>query len=434
MLFPNISVGLMKICVIGTGYVGLITSCGFAKAGHNVSCVDIDSQKVEMINRAEPPIYEEGLKELLEEVSQKTLHATTSLDSAIADSQVIFLTVGTPSREDGSIDLSHINSAFINALSSPSFAGTFKVVIVKSTVVPGTCDSLARIGEEKTGKKAGEDYGLCMNPEFLREGKAIYDFFNPDRIILGFSDEKSMGAVHELYSSFSCKKLETDLRTAEMIKYASNSLLAAKISFANEVGNLCKKLGIDVYEVMDGAGMDKRIERSFLDAGIGFGGSCFPKDVAALAALSREHGLTPALLNSVISINESQPQKIVELAKGRLGSLNGKKVSVLGIAFKPESDDIREAPSIKVISSLLEDGARICAYDPKALSNLQKLFGERIVYADSLDFALDFSDIVFALTGWEEFKDEKIYAGKFLLDGRKVLNKKSGKNYEGVCW
>lgn len=424
----------MKICVIGTGYVGLITACGFAKLGNQVSCVDIDISKVEMINNAKPPIYEEGLETLLREVSGSSLHATTNLDAAISGSEFIFITVGTPSGEDGSIDLSYIHSAFLGALNSPSFSASRKTIVVKSTVVPGTCDSLAKLGEEKAGKKAGEDYGLCMNPEFLREGKAVYDFFNPDRIAMGAFDEESASAIRKLYASFSCPKLETSLKAAEMIKYASNSLLAAKISFANEIGNLCKQLGIDVYEVMDGVGMDKRIERSFLNAGIGFGGSCFPKDVKALAALSKEHGAEPALLDSVIKVNESQPLKIVELALSRLGALSGREVTVLGIAFKPESDDIREAPSIKVINSLLKEGAKVCAYDPEALPNLRKVFGERISYAGSVREALDFSGVIFALTDWAEFKDENLYKGKFLFDGRKVLNKKSGVDYEGVCW
>ncbi|MBN2122163.1 UDP-glucose/GDP-mannose dehydrogenase family protein [Candidatus Micrarchaeota archaeon] len=424
----------MKICVIGTGYVGLISACGFAKLGHDVSCVDLDESKVEMINNARPPIFEEGLEALLKEVSGRSLHATANLDAAISGSQLIFITVGTPSREDGSIDLSYIHSAFLGALNSPSFSESRKTIVVKSTVVPGTCDSLAKMGEEKTGKAAGVDYGLCMNPEFLREGKAVYDFFNPDRIVLGATGEESASAIRALYSSFSCPKLETSLKAAEMIKYASNSLLAAKISFSNEIGNLCKKLGIDVYEVMDGVGLDKRIERSFLNAGIGFGGSCFPKDVKALASISKEHGIDPALLDSVIKVNEAQPAKIVELATARLGSLSGKKATILGIAFKPDSDDIREAPSIKVINSLLKEGAEVCAYDPQALPNLRKLFGERISYADSLGEALGFSDTIFALTDWAEFKDEKLYKGKFLLDGRKVLNKKSGVDYEGVCW
>jgi UDPglucose 6-dehydrogenase len=430
----KIYVGSMKICVIGTGYVGLITACGFAKLGHEVSCVDIDSSKVEMINRAEPPIYEEGLKELLSEVSGKSLHATTDLDSAIEGSSFIFITVGTPPKEDGSIDLSYVRSAFLGALGSPKFGDSRKIVVVKSTVVPGTCDSLARLGEEKAGKKAGQDYGLCMNPEFLREGKAIRDFFHPDRIVLGAMGTESASALRELYSSFDCPKLETSLKAAEMIKYASNSLLATKISFANEVGNLCKKLGIDVYEVMGGVGLDKRVERSFLNAGIGFGGSCFPKDVKALASLSKEKGLEPRLLDSVIGVNEAQPQKIVEIAREKLGGLSGKKASVLGIAFKPGSDDVREAPSIKVIESLLGEGAEVCAYDPKALPSLKKVFAGRIKYAGSLREALDFSDVVFALTEWAEFRDEKLYAGKLLFDGRKVLNKKSGINYEGVCW
>ena len=421
----------MKICVIGSGYVGLITACGFAKLGHSVSCVDIDPKKVEMINNGEPPIYENGLKELLSEVIGKSLNATTNLADAVSSSEIIFLCVGTPSREDGSIDLSYIRKAFLDILSS---SDSYATIIVKSTVVPGTCDSLAALGKEKSGKSEGKEYGLCMNPEFLREGKALEDFFSPDRIVIGAESEKERTKAIELYSSFSCPIVHTNRKTAEMIKYASNSFLATKISFANEMGNLCKRLGIDVYEVMDAVGMDKRIERSFLNAGIGYGGSCFPKDVKALIHSFNESGIEPKLLNSVIEVNEKQPLRIAELAKKKLGSLNGKKIAVLGLAFKPDSDDIREAPSIKIIVKLLSEGAQIRAYDPEAMPNMEKVFGNRIGYAKSLSDALSFSDVVFVLTEWEQFKDKNLYSGKTVFDGRKVLKRKSGEDYEGVCW
>lgn len=421
----------MKICVIGSGYVGLITACGFSKLGHSASCVDIDPKKVDMVNRGEPPIFENGLKELLSELIGKGLTATTDLPGAVSSSEIIFITVGTPSREDGSIDLSYIQKAFLGVLSA---SNSYKLIIVKSTVVPGTCDSLAKLGKEKLGKTEGKDYGLCMNPEFLREGKALEDFFNPDRIVVGAEDEKSRKKALELYSPFKCPILNTNRKTAEMIKYASNSFLATKISFSNEFGNLCKTLGIDVYDVMDGIGMDKRIGRSFLNAGIGYGGSCFPKDVKAIIHTFRENGVEPKLLNSVIEVNEAQPPKLVELAKKRLGSLKGKGIVVLGLAFKPGSDDIREAPSIKVLNKLLGEGAKIKVYDPEAMPNIRKVFGNKLEYATSAVDALSFSEIVFILTEWEQFKDEKLYKGKTVFDGRKALRKKSGGNYEGVCW
>ncbi len=421
----------MKICVIGSGYVGLITACGFSKLGHTVDCVDIDPKKTESINKGIPPIYESGLKELLGEVIGKKLNATTDLNKAVSSSEIVFISVGTPSREDGSIDLSYINKAFLDAVSASK---SYKVIIVKSTVVPGTCDSLAKLAKEKLGKQDGKDFGLCMNPEFLREGKALEDFFNPDRIVIGSEDEKSRKKVLELYSSFKCPILNTDRKTAEMIKYASNSFLATKISFANEFGNLCKKMGIDVYEVMDGIGMDKRIGRSFLNAGIGYGGSCFPKDVKAIVHSFKENGIEPKLLNSAIEVNENQPLKIVDLAKKKLGSLNGKKITILGLAFKPDSDDIREAPSIKILNKLLSEGAKIMVYDPEAMLNIRKVFAARIEYAKTAQEALSYSDNVFVLTEWAQFRDEKLYSGKTVFDGRKVLKRKSGGKYEGICW
>ncbi|MFH1470112.1 MAG: UDP-glucose/GDP-mannose dehydrogenase family protein [Candidatus Micrarchaeota archaeon] len=420
----------MKISVIGTGYVGLITGCGFAKLGHNVSCVDLDEKKVEMINAGKPPIYEKGLEELLKEVHGKNLVATTDLKSSVSGAELVFIAVGTPSREDGSMDNSYVEKAFLDAVSASQ---SFKVFVVKSTVVPGTTDSLALLAEKKLGKKEGRDYGLSMSPEFLREGKALEDFFSPDRIVIGASSERTMDVVASLYSGFKCPVMKTDRKTAEMVKYASNSFLATKVSFANEMGNLCKKLGIDVYEVMDGAGMDKRVGRSFLNAGVGYGGSCFPKDVKAIITSFKENGVEPKILEKVIEVNEEQPYRIVELARKKM-KLNGKKVVVLGLAFKPDSDDMREAPSIKIIDRLLSEGAKVKAYDPEAAENAKKIFGERIVYGKSLREALEYSDVVFVVTEWDEFKDETLYNGKTVFDGRKVLKKKSSGDYEGICW
>ncbi|PIU09636.1 UDP-glucose 6-dehydrogenase, partial [Candidatus Micrarchaeota archaeon CG08_land_8_20_14_0_20_49_17] len=428
----------MKICVIGSGYVGLITACGFAKLGHQVVCVDIDRKKVELINNAKPPIYEEGLDALLSEVVGKNLRATTDLASAISNSELVFITVGTPSKKDGSIDLSHVEKAFLEAVSAiPRDSNPFKIIAIKSTVVPGTTDSLAERAEEKTGKKAGTDYGLCMNPEFLREGKAIEDFFNPGRIVLGVpdGDKKTAKKMRELYCDFKCPIVTVNPTTAEMVKYASNSFLATKVSFSNEIGNLCKKLGIDTYKVMDAVGLDKRIGRQFLNSGIGYGGSCFPKDVKALIAAFKKNGIAPKILTAVVETNELQPSKLMELAK-RKTNLKGKKVAVLGLAFKPESDDMREAPSVAIINSLLAEGAKVMVYDPQAMANAKKIFGERVEYASDLNDALSFSDVVFLLTEWAEFKDDaalKLYAGKMVFDGRKVLGKKSEGNYEGIC-
>lgn len=420
----------MKICVIGTGYVGLITGCGFAKLGHDVTCVDIDKTKVENITKGIPPIYERGLKELLSELIGKKIVATVDLKSAVSNSEIVFITVGTPSLNDGSIDLSFVISAFSKVLEATD---AYKTIVVKSTVVPTTTDFLAESAKSNFGKIAGKDYGLCMNPEFLREGKAIEDFFNPDRIVIGVTDNKTEKKMKELYSSFKCPMVITDCKTAEMIKYASNSFLATKISFANEFGNLCKKLGMDVYEVMDAIGMDKRIGRQFLNAGIGYGGSCFPKDVKAIISSFKKNGIEPRILNAVIETNETQPLKIVEIAKKTI-QIKGTTVAVLGLSFKPESDDMREAPSIKVIEKLISEGAKVVAYDPEAMENARKIFGSKIDYAESAKKAVSHSNVVFILTEWAEFGDEKLFDGKLVFDGRKVLKKKSGKGYEGICW
>ncbi|MCK4318987.1 UDP-glucose/GDP-mannose dehydrogenase family protein [Candidatus Micrarchaeota archaeon] len=416
----------MKVSIIGTGYVGLVSGVCFAELGHDVTCVDVLPEKVEKINNGISPIYEAELEEMLKRnLEAKRIRATLDLDCAVKDSELTFICVGTPSKEDGSTNLAYVESAaegIRNALKEKDW----HVVVVKSTVPPGT--------SEKVHEIIGERFGMGMNPEFLREGKAVEDFINPDRIVIGGNSKESIEKIKELYSSFDCPILETDLKTAEMIKYASNSLLATKISFANEVGNLCRKLGMDVYEVMKGVGMDRRLSPYFLNAGIGFGGSCFPKDVKSLIHTGKENGVEPKLLESVITINEGQPLKIVEMAKKVLGSLDGKDVAVLGLAFKPDSDDIREAPAIRIVEELVKLGATVHAYDPKAMENAKKVIKGEIEYCKSKEDALGKAEVAFLLTEWEEFKDEKLYEGKTVFDGRKVLNKKTSGNYYGICW
>ena len=388
----------MNICVIGTGYVGLITGCGFAKLGHDVVCVDIDRKKVEMINGGEPPIYEKGLEEALAEVVGKRLRATTDLKTAVKNSEIIFITVGTPSAPDGSVGLSFVRKAFLDALEA---LDSYKAIVVKSTVVPGSTDSLAKLGEDKLGKTAGEDYGLCMNPEFLREGKALEDFLYPDRIVIGADDAKTIEKMMELYSSFECPKVKVDRKTAEMIKYASNAFLATKLSFMNEIGNICKLNGMDVYAVLEGMRYDERIEGKFMNAGAGFGGSCFPKDVSGLADHARKVGYTPIVLESVLETNKRQPLRMLEIAK-KYGSLRGKKVAVLGLSFKPDTDDVREAPALRLVEGLLKDGARVIVYDPKAMENAKKVLDRNVEYAKDAKGALESADICFIMTEWKE--------------------------------
>jgi len=430
----------MKISIIGTGYVGLSTGVGFAVKGNEVVCVDVIPEKVNMINKGISPIYEPSMNEKLMEVLDKGLiEATSDLKKAVMATHISFISVGTPSREDGSIDLKYIKEVSKQIGEVLRNKEGYHVIVVKSTVVPGTTENVViKNLEEHSGKKAGEDFGVCMNPEFLREGKALEDFLNPDRIVIGSIDKRSGDALEELYKNFNAPILRTDLKTAEMIKYASNAFLATKISFANEIGNICKKLGIDVNEVMKGVGMDHRISPYFLNAGAGFGGSCFPKDVKALINKAKELGYEPKLLEQTIEVNEKQKVKLVEQLEDKIGNLDDKTITVLGLAFKPNSDDIREAPAINIISKLLEKGAKVKAYDPKAVENMRKIF-PNVLYTNDMKSALKNSDACLIVTDWGEFKqledkDFDVMRNKVILEGRKVLDKNKVSNFDGICW
>jgi len=429
----------MKISVIGTGYVGLITGTGFASKGHDVTCVDVIPEKVEQINKGISPIFEEGLDELLKDVLEKgKFRVTLDLKKAVADSEVSFICVGTPSKEDGSADLSYVKSAAKSIGEALKEVNEYHVVIMKSTVIPGTTETvLVPILEKESGRKAGKDFGVCMTPEFLREGKALEDFMNPDRVIIGSLDEQSKSIAKKLHDIKDRPFVVTNLSTAEMIKYASNAFLATKISFINEIGNICKELGIDTLQVARGIGMDHRISRHFLRPGVGFGGSCFPKDVKALIHQAKDNlKYDPKLISSVIQVNENQPIKFVELAEKKLGDLTGKTAAVLGLAFKSGTDDVRESRAIAVINTLLEKGAKVQAYDPKAIENAKKIFGAKITYSKSPSEALKDSDFCIIVTEWSEFKNLD-YSGmkhKAVFDGRNIVENRENVEYEGLCW
>ena len=427
----------MKISVIGSGYVGSVTAACFAEVGHEVVCVDIDKKKMEQINAGIPPIYEEGLGELLRKYAGKRLIATNDYESAIRETDVSFICVGTPSAEDGSIDLSIVRAATASIGAALAKKERYHVVVVKSTVVPETTEKFVLpVLEETSGKIAGKDFGVAMNPEFLREGKAVYDFMHPDKIVIGAIDQKSGDLVSELYRTFECKVTRSNPSTAEMIKYVNNSLLATKISFANEIGNICKKLGIDTYEVMEAVGKDSRISPRFLNSGAGFGGSCFPKDVKALIGKAKAIGYSPMLLESVIGLNEKQPLLMIEILQRKIGDLEGKKIALLGLAFKNETDDIRESRSIPVIAELLRLGAKVSAYDPMATANMKRIF-PTIEYCGKAKDALESADACLVMTEWDEFKQlESEFAamkGKVVIDGRRVIKAKDI-DYEGLCW
>jgi UDPglucose 6-dehydrogenase len=421
----------MRLSIIGTGYVGLVTGACFAKLGHSVICVDIDPDKVQKINKGISPIYEQGLTSLLA-TYKNNITATNDTNSAIMNTDLTFLCVGTPSLKNGSIDLSYLKEATKQIATILKNKKTWHLIVIKSTVLPGTTQQIVLpLLEQYSGKKTGTDFGLAMNPEFLKEGVAIQDFLQPDRIVFGFCDEKSRTTLRELYNTFTCPLVETSLSAAEMIKYASNTFLATKISFINEIGNLCKKLGIDTYEVATGVGLDSRIGRPFLDSGIGWGGSCFPKDVDALIAWAKEIKEPTRIIGRVKEVNTEQPLRLVKILQKYIPRLKGKTIGILGLAFKPDTDDIRDSRAIPIVKELLRNGAHIKAYDPQAMDNFKTLF-PTIEYCNIATDVLS-SDAILITTKWKEFTTLD-FQGKIVIDGRRLDSAKNAKIYEGVCW
>jgi len=415
----------MRISVVGSGYIGLVTGTCLAKLGNKVTLIDVDREKAKAINNRISPIYEEGLDEILTEVN---IEASSDYQKMI-DSELILICVGTVSNEDGSISLEQVGEATEQIAEVSKRKNGYYVICVKSTVPPGTTEELVIPILEKSGKKKGSDFGVCMSPEFLREGKAIYDFMNPVRVIIGEYDERSGDMVVNLYKDFNAPILRTNLRTAEMIKLASNAFLATKVSFVNEVGNICKKLGIDVYEVAKGMGLDDRIGSKFLNAGIGFGGSCLPKDLKMLIARAREIGYEPTILEGVLNLNDAQALKLVESLKKHV-PLKDAVIGLLGLAFKPGTDDVRDSRAIKIVEVLLQEGAVVKAYDPLAVKNFSKLFPQ-IDYVTKVEVLN--SDAIVIVTEWEEFNNLD-YKGKIVIDGRRVPKAREARIYEGICW
>ena len=358
----------MKLAIIGAGYVGLVTAACFADLSNAVTCLDIDQGKIEGLKHGKLPIYEPGLDEVVERnVKAGRLSFTTSYAEGIAQAEVVFIAVGTPSGVDGEADLRYVRSAaeaIADVMDHPL------IIINKSTVPVGTGDSVANIIRKRRGE--GIEFSVVSNPEFLREGSAVHDFMHPDRIVLGSEDRASVERVAHLYMPLRCTLMLTNLRTAEMIKYASNAFLATRISFINEIACICDELGADVKEVAFGMGCDRRIGHHFLEAGLGWGGSCFPKDVKALAHMADLHGTHPQLLRAVMDINQAQRRRVVRWLRGALGNLNEKTVGILGLAFKPNTDDIRESSAIDIIRMLQHEGAEIKAHDPEAMPGAQR--------------------------------------------------------------
>ncbi|GAP07647.1 MAG TPA: UDP-glucose/GDP-mannose dehydrogenase family protein [Anaerolinea thermolimosa] len=399
---------MSKICVIGTGYVGLVTGACFADLGNSVTCLDVDENRINKLKAGIMPIYEPGLEQLVEQnVHAGRLTFTTSYSEALKDAEFAFIAVGTPSGVDGEADLQYVRQA---AESIADLVEWPIIVVNKSTVPVGTGDWVADVITRRRNGRPLE-FSVVSNPEFLREGSAINDFMYPDRVVLGSMHAEAAEKVARLYLSLRCPIMITDLRTAEMIKYASNAFLATRISFINEIATICEELGADVREVARGMGLDKRIGPSFLDAGLGWGGSCFPKDVKALAHMAVLHGSHPQLLQAVMDINRNQRRRVVVKLRRALGTLDQKVIGVLGLSFKPNTDDIREAPALEVIHLLENEGATVRAYDPQAMPNAAAVL-PRLQLCQTPYEVAEGADALVLATEWNEFKQldfERIY-------------------------
>lgn len=416
----------MKIAVVGTGYVGLVTGTCFAETGNHVTCVDIDEEKVKKLNNKQVTIYEPGLEALFERnVRQGRLEFTTSLKEGIKDAQIIFLALPTPPGEDGSADLQYVLKV---AEDLGPMLEDFTVVVDKSTVPVGTAEKVTA----KLNEGAKVDFEVVSNPEFLREGVAVEDFMKPDRVVIGAEEPRSIKLMEQLYAPFVRQGnpiIFMDVRSAELTKYAANSFLATKITFMNEIANLCELLGADVDKVRKGIGTDSRIGNRFLFAGIGYGGSCFPKDVQALAKSSTEVDYDFRILNSVMDVNQHQKQKLIAPLKEYFNDdLTGKTIAVWGLAFKPYTDDIREAPALENIQKMLDLGAQIKAYDPEAMENVKGIFGDSVYFAVDQYDALQNADALMIMTEWPIFRTpefEKIISAlknKVIFDGRNLYD------------
>ena len=423
----------MKIAIVGTGYVGLVTGTCFAEIGVNVTCVDTSSEKIESLQKGVIPIYENGLEEMvLRNVKAKRLKFTTSLESCLDDVEVIFSAVGTPPDEDGSADLSYVLEV---ARTIGRNMNQYKLVVTKSTVPVGTARRVrAAIQEELDKRGVNIEFDVASNPEFLKEGNAISDFMSPDRVVVGVESVRAEKLMSKLYKPFLLNNFRVifmDIPSAEMTKYAANSMLATRISFMNDIANLCELVGADVNMVRSGIGSDTRIGRKFLYPGIGYGGSCFPKDVKALIKTAEQNGYTMRVLRAVEDVNEAQKGVLFEkLMKQFNGDLRGKTIALWGLAFKPETDDMREAPGLVLIDKLLKAGCQIRAYDPAAMNECKRRIGDVIYYArDMYDAVLD-ADVLMLITEWKEFRlpswavIKKTMNQQIVLDGRNIYDKK----------
>ncbi|QUO47731.1 UDP-glucose 6-dehydrogenase AglM [Halorubrum ruber] len=430
----------MNVNVVGSGYVGTTLAACLADLGHEVTAIDIDQSVVDAINAGHAPLHEPGLDKLLAEHVGERLHATTSYDD-LSEADVTFLAIGTPSEADGSIDVGPLSAAA--EMVGEALAGADRngehLVVVKSTITP---PGLAEIRDALVAGlgDGGGDVGFATNPEFLREGTAVSDFQDPDKIVFGTESDTALATLEELYAPLietsDSLVVRTDPATAMMIKYANNAFLATKISLANDLGNICKEFGLDAYEVMEAVGLDDRIGEQFLRSGVGWGGSCFPKDVAALIAAAREAGYEPPLLNAAVEVNDRQPERLLALLDAHV-DVAGERVAVLGLAFKPGTDDVRNSRAIPLIEGLQARGAEVVGYDPVATETMRERFPD-IEYADSAADALAGASGAVVATDWDEFAalDEEFdaMAEAVVVDGRRIIKRRAGITYEGLTW
>jgi len=425
----------MKVSVIGTGYVGLVSGTCFAQMGNNITCVDIDEIKIEKLKEGIIPIYEPGLEEMvLENYKRGSLKFTTDVQSTIANSKITFIAVGTPMGEDGSADLRYVLAV---AKSIGENMQDYIVVVDKSTVPVGTAEKVSATIQAELDRRGVEiDFDVVSNPEFLKEGAAINDFMHPDRVVIGADSEKAMQIMHDLYAPFMKNHdrfIGMDIKSAEMTKYAANAMLATKISFMNEISNICERVGADINKVRNGIGSDARIGYSFIYPGCGYGGSCFPKDVQALAKTAKDFGYTPRILDAVEAVNYDQKTVISNKVIARFGEdLKGMTFAVWGLAFKPETDDMREASSITIINELTKRGAKVVAYDPKARHEAEEYYlkgNSDVAYVDSKYEALRDADALILVTEWQEFRSpdfdemKKLLKNSIFFDGRNQFDK-----------
>ncbi len=419
----------MRTAIIGTGYVGVVTGVGAALDGHEVVCLDVIKEKVDALNAGKAPFFEPGLDSAIRRMALKgRLRASTDVVGELRLADMSFTCVGTPPNADGTADLRWVKQAARSIGEALRPCDRYHLAVMKSTVPPGTCAGMfIPTIAEVAGIPAGE-FGAAMNPEFLREGNALADSERPDRIVIGALDKKSGRKLLEFYRAKKCPRLVMGMTAAELVKYASNSFLATKIAFSNEMANICQTFGVDVYEVMEAVGLDFRINPHFLRAGAGFGGSCFPKDVSALARVAKSRGVRSRILDAVLDQNEEQPRRVVELAEKALGGLSGRDIAVLGLTFKPDTDDVRFSRAAPIIRGLLAAGASVTAYDPKGMENFKREFGLPIKYAPSAEEAMRGRNAVVFQTEWKQFR--RIHASHYaklmkepvVVDGRRSVD------------